>query len=484
MSTVQTLTQPGSPGEAQHEPEEWWTAGPFATSWSALTDVQREIFDEKCRRYNNVIVAMGGGLDPSQLSALRSDLVTATTWEAKRDSTTEYARRLLDRTDIWAFAVPPALTLLLISSVPGWLKGVLLVSLALFLGCDFEAVPGALLLVLPVTSIVVVVLPLDGWNILWRVLAVIAAWAISALIRWLNGLALRRFISYQVLSLIALVDAILLSMSLASVGAVPHWLDWTPRWFDVPAEFSVAIVVGVASGAVLGLWSVAIEAGNQVVFQQVEARKLKRIPEEEFVQSTLWALSDFHESPESSWADSPGQRRVLAFNLQWLAQLLRTDIPKHLSRLDKIHATAIQEAFARRAMVFARWERHLLLGDETTGASIANDVWAAGVVGAGRRWIQLAEDDVQTSPEIPLLHRLRDVAKRLLLLLVLSGVLVAMLISGHREAVFTVAVIAGLVLLDTLSPGGGGKLADAAGNANRVLPSFGGSSSRSADGAA
>jgi hypothetical protein len=177
-----------------------------------------------------------------------------------------------------------------------------------------------------------IALPIDGLNILWRVIAVALTLYLSLIIKWVNGSVLQRSVIYQVLFLLALLDVAVLITS-------PMMIDILDRNVDWPQQILLGGKSGLIGGALLGLWLVALETVNQVGYRFVDMRKVTKIPEEEFVQSAVWALSTFYPNsafflPDMNswedWADSPEQRKVLVRRLIWLARVLEISIPKQL----------------------------------------------------------------------------------------------------------------------------------------------------------
>jgi hypothetical protein len=469
ISDVVARTFAGSSDSSEEGQGAWWESGRFTAGRRNVRTIRNGIYEEHCRIFDKVIAARQNSLDAPALSALRGDVMAATRWSAKRDAITECLRRLNEWTLSYAIAVPASLALILISPTPDWTKALVILACLLFLvpsDADTSGVRDAFtILALPLVAIVVLVTPLDGWRILWRLLAVLFVLIASSGITRLNLTVIVRFFSYRALFLLALLDGSIVVISTAGFDRLFGRFDW-------PVLVAFAVRFGLAGGALLGLLLVTIEVVNQAGYRLVDAYKLRRIPEAEFVQSTIWALSDLDTKMPLEWADLPEQRRVINWRLGWLVRVLEIDIPRELAKVDPSNAAHIQASFRRKAAVLHRWKQNLLLGDKDTGETIIDDIWGIGVIGANRRWSLLPEMEVNTPSKERLIRRAWGMAKRLLALLVPATILVASLIANQKGAALTAAIITAFVLVDILSPGSGSKVADAAGQADKVLPSL------------
>jgi hypothetical protein len=315
--------------------------------------------------------------------------------------------------------------------------------------------------------------PLDWPDVLWRLAAVAVTLALSVGLLSLAGRVLIRSVSYQSLFVGALV---IIGILVAAPQVVDLVLS-APWW---PEQLRVAAEAGLIGGAALGGWIVAIEIVNQLLRRRLDTAKLKRIPEEEFVQTTVLMLADTRlpddwaeqaEQAEQDWVDSPRRRRDLIWHLQWLADLLETYVPAKLSRLDADSSAHLHEQCRRRAAVIRRWNRDLVLGDDKIGSSVVDSLWDLAVIGLDRRWAALPEADAESVTQRSRKQVLGSLRRLVILLVPATGLVVALLMD-RPELAGTAAVITGYVLLDLINPGSSAKLTEAASQTEKTLPNL------------
>ncbi|WP_404380873.1 hypothetical protein LL946_11815 [Knoellia locipacati] len=429
---------------------------------------------------NQILVHREASLDPEEMTNLRSDIAVATRRQAIRDSITPFASLVLDVTYDTILFAPAVVALATVSESSAMSFALILVfviaviasAISIFTATE-DLTPfrrrlssdTAIMAILATTAallIAILALPF-GLAALWRTSTFGLALALSLATLWLNNYLLKRRVSYPALSIIFLGNLVLVYACIRSVPEVGDMSAWASSMVR-GAQY------GLGGGAVLGLWIVCVELVNQVTFRGLDRATLRRIPEEEFVQSIVWSFTRI-DADEKTSRRLAAWRQALVSDLDRLAGLLETHIPRQLARIDPRNAANLRTSFGHRAAVIHRWKRDILLGDDSAVDEVLRVMWVVCVCATNRRWGALpADDEYQVTETESVRARWWRAGRRLLVLVPPIAVLAFAIVNDQPGLATAAGGAAGLLLLEFVSPGSNDRVAKATAAGRELEP--------------
>ena len=300
-STFDTVEQVHQGSEAD---DQWWRDAEFTVRPKPLTNRLNARLQDCCAELQSIFeTSRGSSADDAVAKAIRRDTVAATRVSVRRDlvqSTIQWGYAWVRSLGVLVAAVFVALS---VGRGPAWLDIVLIVAVTIFSVSLLIPTPSADDFTLWAffagggAFIALIVRPIAGIGIWEGVGAASVAVVATMLILLLTHLLLVRFWNVSS-SLVALVVLIALTFAVANFVDI----DPLPQWLRFAFE---AILIGGLGGAIgLGLLQFSTAAFRRLE----EARKLRAIPESEFVQSILWLIGGVQPPKAAAAVTSPVTR--------------------------------------------------------------------------------------------------------------------------------------------------------------------------------
>jgi hypothetical protein len=462
------------------EEDAWWAGRRFTGGIKALRDDRNRTYDEICRLCDQALAYFVEDLDEPTVHSVREDVMEASAWSARREAIAFTASRVYQHGLNGLFIAPLIAVVLLSSTAPVWLRVVSLAAAAWLVAVRFvldvvfpytisrwiDVILVGSLAVAGMAAIAALVIPFRGVTAtLWIIGAVVGATALYVIIVRLIHRMINRFTRLRALALLALI------LGSGAYAADTLLVDTTWR-----REIVVALAVGLTTSALNGIWLIAIELGNRGLLRLHEYRKVRAIPEAEFVQSTLWllfSLRAFRHRTGRTYAPTVPyyfpllqSRGDIAYGFDYLASILRPHVANVLSRMDSRDTAWVRKEFATKANTILLHKRNVMLGPQKLPDAISYLQEAAGAA-AERQWDAL-EGTASDVFAMPSPSRITVARKSLALLLPLTVAAIAWKL-GSREVLIPAALVTAYAAVDLVAPGTSSRVQDASTNAKDSL---------------
>lgn len=411
---------------------------------------------------------------------VREDLREASWWSSLRDTTVERAGALYRWFKSVALGAGACGALVWVSDGPTWLA-VLFIGFSLLAAVAPEhpwevwlllGLTGAL-----VTGIALLAQSIDEVSFWGAVLAVL----LSAGVGLLVAVAVDSLI-YRLASSVTGDLVIMLGL----VVGLTAMLQSSPLE-DLPAWITRGATAGLVAGIVIGLLFALTDLVSRLASKVIDALKMRRHAEAEFVQSCVWALGGLatvrvpepdEDDPESEgthtseFYSAPWQRADVVAAAEYLTGVLEQHVSAALTREDRAGHAFVAREVGRRAAVLRSNKRAVLLGRPNAVEDFASTLRTAAHQGSLRSWHELptlsADEEADAQPArgeraTKLLHQAA--------LLAIPAVLAGYGWQSQDTALLTSgAVWVGVVAVDMLSPGTRKEVTDLTGNVRNFLP--------------
>jgi hypothetical protein len=434
-----------------------------------ITDALNAFVEVECGKVQETFERrIGSAASEGVEDAVRNDSVRVARSDAVRDYVQKVAQVAYAtvRSGFWLPAI--ALAVLQASRGPVWLE-LILIGLAAFL--VLAVVPG-----LPVSTIfdsmmwmalgvgvlaiiVLLIHPTGGLGVLGAAglvgLSLACAWAAIRVADPIIGRFWTLGASFAVLAFLM----VMLTLALWRYGS----LDVSQEWLR--EGLVVGVIVGVASALVLA----AIQSGFAAFRELHELRKLRKVPEAEFVETTLHAMRLIEEPPNHDARDRGRITELVAY-VEYLAKVLEQDVSAVLTREDPGSRAVIAAELSKRAEALRAHKRRVLFGDPGAYPDLLNALATAVVTGARRDWVALPAATPISRRREPRRRRLARVAAQGMMLALPVALGVVAWLADEPGLVPFAALWAAVTLLELLKPGAGAEVERSASGAAKLNP--------------
>jgi hypothetical protein len=451
----------------------WWSDGEFKTRLGPITHRMNAKLADYCGELQAVFEAhIAENTDSSVADAVRSDTLVACRTSAWRDLALDASQ--------WAYSwlrdgsgfIAAVVVASFVSRGPGWLEATL--ALAIMIGLlapidHDDILVGALAVALLVLA-ALLVRPIPELTV-WETLsaAFLAAGATVAVIQ----------IAHRVISRFSRPSSSVVVLGATAAASLAIWqyveTDPWPTWLRL--GFGAFLVAGL--GASVGL--AFLQFGYNAFEKLHEARKLRTMPEAEFVQSTLWVIGGMERpAPETAMTNGYQYRSdVVYFGTDWvrrdivaaveyLAIVLERGVATAMAREDPASAELVASELAKGAEALRTRKRALLLGRPNAKAELLQTVSACVAAAAARDWQALPKATPgETTKQRRSVRTLRLVGRGTTLALPIGLAVVAWKIDQPDLIPFA-ALWGAVALAELFTPGAGAEIAKSASDADKV----------------
>jgi hypothetical protein len=424
-------------------------------------------FVRSCDELQRTFLSLAGDTPwPDDVAAsVRGDTVAILRRDLGREATTitfQWAYAILRDLFCWSAAL--VLAALVVSNGPSWLEAVVVTAFVVGVPAvgvsnrisvddgihDLVASTAAAIVVLGM--LLLLARPETGFGVL-EVAGVVLVAAICSL-------AVVRLIDAVLRSIRQIMPATLVVLALVAI-AIGLWgyvdIDRWPLWIE--RALAVGITVGLATGILLG----GLQLASTLHLAVSDALKIRRIPQAEFVQTSLETVRMAIEGLEN--------RRTIVQYLEYLARCLQQGVAGELIRDDPSSATLVARQLASRAEALRMRKREVLFSQPGALDAVVEDLRDAIAPAATGRWLALpvAQQQQDTLEESPRQRRSR-VAARILFLAVPVVLTVVAWATDRTDVVPFTAAWSLISVIELLTPGAGAKLSETAGQARGLNP--------------
>lgn len=419
-------------------------------------------------------------VDEETLAAVVDDIRTASSWSAIRDVSMERATSLYGWLKSVVIAVGAGAALVHLSDGPLWLEAsfavfTLLAAIAPESEHEIPLLTGIVGAV--ASAIALLVQPVDGVNILQLIVATLVSCAVAFGLAVVVDSALRHLATSMSVDL-----AILLGLGVGLTFALRSlppdgWSTWLGR----------GVTAGVVAGLGMGLLFNVTDVVSRLMSKVIDAFKMRRHAEAEFVQSCIWAMAGLTRAPsdpvDGVAGDVPGaptsefflddwQRRDVVAAAEYLTGVLEEHVTATLAHEDRVGHAFVAHEIARRAALLRSHKRAILLGRPDALDEFMETLRTAAVQGALRRWHELptlsADEEADARPAR------RELAGKVLRRLAVLVIPLALAGYGWQTQepglLSSGALWVAVVLIDMLAPGTRKDVTDAASGLRSFLP--------------